>query len=138
MKRAKACKILRNSRRGSYIMEASIVLPMIILTVITVVLIIMFFYSQVTEQSRLHIALRSEAGAAAGNDAGGAGESISEAEIYVDEGAVTSEAYGKKYLLMKNSGILDGKKTFTVEGSWSAVDGAAYVRYMNFVKGIVK
>ena len=48
--------MISNSKRGSYIAEASIVLPMVVLAVITVMLIVMFFYSQVTEQSRLHIA----------------------------------------------------------------------------------
>ena len=33
----------RNNKRGSYIMEASLVLPVLIFAVITVVLIIMFF-----------------------------------------------------------------------------------------------
>ena len=57
---------ISNNKRGSYIVEAAIVLPMVILSVITVVLIVMFFYSQVTEQSRMHITLRGEAGAATG------------------------------------------------------------------------
>ena len=41
----------RNNKRGSYIMEASLVLPVLIFAVITVVLIIMFFYSQMTQLS---------------------------------------------------------------------------------------
>ena len=52
----------RNNKRGSYIMEASLVLPVLIFAVITVVLIIMFFYSQMTQRSQMHIALRQEAG----------------------------------------------------------------------------
>ena len=43
-------------------MEASLVLPVLIFAVITVVLIIMFFYSQMTQRSQMHIALRQEAG----------------------------------------------------------------------------
>ena len=54
--------IKKRSKRGSYIMEASLVLPILIFAVITVVLIIMFFYSQMTERSQMHIALRQEAG----------------------------------------------------------------------------
>ena len=38
------------SRRGSYIMEAAVVMPFIIVSVITAVLAVMFFYSQMTEQ----------------------------------------------------------------------------------------
>ena len=50
------------SRRGSYIAEAAVVLPSVILSVITVVLIIMFFYDSSISQSRMHMALRCEAG----------------------------------------------------------------------------
>ena len=42
----------RNNKRGSYIMEASLVLPVLIFAVITVVLIIMFFYSQIDVYKR--------------------------------------------------------------------------------------
>ena len=51
-----------SSRRGSYIAEAAVVLPFVILAVITVVLIIMFFYASSLSQCRMHMALRCEAG----------------------------------------------------------------------------
>ena len=129
---------LRNSNRGNYIMEAAVVLPMVILSVITVVLIMMFFYTQVTEQSRMHIALRGEAGAAAGRtsyvDAKQAAERF-KGEIYVDAGLVEYQAYGKKYLMMEDRGLLTRRKAFIIEGSWTAVDGPGYVRYVDLVKG---
>ena len=108
------------SKRGSYIMEASIVLPVLIFAVITVVLIIMFFYSQMTEQSRMHIAMRHEAG---------------HAEIYTKKTVTGSRAYGKKYLIMDHRGILEKKGTFVLEGTCSSIDGARYVRYCSFVRG---
>ena len=126
------------SKKGSYIMEASIVLPVLIFAVITVVLIIMFFYSQMTEQSRMHIAMRHEAGLAtgktlyAGPDDGG---NISDAEIYTKKTVTGSRAYGKKYLIMDHRGILEKKGTFVVEGTCSSIDGTRYVRYCSFVKG---
>lgn len=123
---------ISNNKRGSYIVEAAIVLPMVILSVITVVLIVMFFYSQVTEQSRMHIALRGEAGAATGRTSYTKGDFAG--EIYVDEGLVECRAYGKKYLMMEERGLLSEKKAFIVEGSWTAIDGPGYVRYMDFVK----
>ncbi len=49
-------------RRGSYIAKAAVVLPFVILSVITVVLIIMFFYESSLAESRMHMALRCEAG----------------------------------------------------------------------------
>ena len=128
---------ISNNKRGSYIVEAAIVLPMVILSVIRVVLIVMFFYSQVTEQSRMHIALRGEAGAATGRTSyteGGPTKGDFDGEIYVDEGLVECRAYGKKYLMMEERGLLSEKKAFIVEGSWTAIDGPGYVRYMEFVK----
>lgn len=126
------------SKRGSYIMEASIVLPVLIFVVITVVLIIMFFYSQMTEQSRMHIAMRHEAGLASGKTVYTSpddGESISDAEIYTKKTVTGSRAYGKKYLIMEHRGILEKKGTFVLEGTCSSIDGARYVRYCSFVKG---
>ena len=49
-------------RRGSYIAEAAVVLPFVILAVITTVLIIMFFYASSVSECRMHMALRCEAG----------------------------------------------------------------------------
>jgi len=120
-------------------MEASLVLPIIILTVITAVLIIMFFYSQMTERSRLHTALRSEAGlmseqtiyadpALFPND--------TDAEIYQDDSLAGGQIYGKKYLVMPHRGILEEKGIFIIEGRCYAVDGPEYVRYCMLVKGI--
>lgn len=127
------------TKKGSYIMEAAIVLPMIILVTVTAVLIIMFFYTQMVEQSRLHITLRSEAGMLTEQTVyhhvepmlDGAG-----AEIYTKKSAMGGSVYGKKYLVMANKGILDKKGTFPVEGSCYATDGAEYVRYCNLVKGV--
>ena len=127
------------SRKGSYIMEAAVVLPVIIFVLITIVLIVMFFYSQITERSRLHIAMRCEAGLAAGSTVY-AGDSESsedtDAEIYTEKTVSGSEASGRKYLIMKYRGILEKKGIFVVEGKCSGTDGARYVRYYDLIKGI--
>ena len=120
-------------------MEAAIVLPMIVLVTITAVLIILFFYSQMTERSSLHIILRSEAGIMTEKTAYlHAGVSADElgVELYRKKSAFGGSVYGKKYLVMPNKGILGKKGTFVAEGYWHAVDGVAYVRYCNLVKGI--
>lgn len=121
-------------------MEAAIVLPMIILATITAILIIMFFYSQMTEQCRLHTALRMEAGRLSEKTIYTAGADSSadlEAEIYIDSKAMGGEVYGKKYLVMEHKGLLSRKGAFVVEGKCHAVDGVEYVRYCNMVKGVV-
>lgn len=126
------------SKRGSYIAEAAVVLPMVILVTVTAVLIIMFFYLQMTEQCRLHLALRSEAGLLTGRTIYVARTELAEgtdAEIYTDRKPMGGLVYGKKYLVMAHKGLLERKGTFIVEDSWHAVDGTAYVRYCNMVRG---
>ncbi len=123
------------SKRGSYIMEASVVLPILIFAVITVVLIIMFFYSQMTQQSQMHIALRQEAGAK--TDTMMSEQSIDwDGEVHTKKGAAGVTVTGKKYLVMDHRGILSKKGTFTVKGTCSGIDAVQYVRYCSLVRGI--
>lgn len=127
------------SRKGSYIMEAAVVLPVMIFVLITMILIVMFFYSQMTERSRLHISLRCEAGLAAGSTvyAGDSdGDTGTDAEIYTERTISGSEASGRKYLIMKYRGVLEKRGIFVVEGKCSGADGARYVRYYDLIKGI--
>lgn len=126
------------NKKGSYIMEAAVVLPVLILAVITSILIIMFFFSQMTEKCRLHMALRNEAGMMSGQTVYmGESRDVSDtdAEIYTSKGITGGTVYGKKYLIMEHQGILEKKGTFVVEGSCHSVDGTDYVRYSRFVKG---
>lgn len=125
------------SKKGSYIMEAAIVLPVIIFAVITAVLIIMFFYSQMTERSRMHMVLRQEAGEMTEHTKTFSKVSW-DGECYLDKRASGGEAYGKKYIVMNHRGLLTRKGAFTVEGSCHGNDGTRYVRYCNLVKGVVK
>lgn len=125
------------SRKGSYIMEAAVVLPVIIFVLITIVLIVMFFYSQMMERSRLHIAMRCEAGLAAGSTVYAGGDESgmdTDAEIYTEKTVSGSEASGRKYLIMKYRGVLEKRGIFVVEGKCSGTDGARYVRYHDLIK----
>ena len=120
-------------------MEAALVLPVIIFAVITAVLIIMFFYSQTAEQSRLHTALRSEAGLMSGQTVYADPEILpddTDAEIYQESRFTGRHIYGKKYLIMSRQGLLKEKGVFIIEGQCYAIDGPEYVRYCTLVKGI--
>ena len=104
-------------KKGSYVIEAAVVLPVIMLSVITAILIIMFFYTQMTEQCRLHEALRAEA------------------RTMTDKNVIGGEVTGKKYLVMEHSGILRRKGTFVLESHCYAIDGPSYVRASSIVRG---
>lgn len=127
------------NKRGSYILEAAVVLPVIILTTITTMLIIMFFYNQMTVRCMLHMALRSEAGVESGQtgyvDAGKYINDI-EVESYTAKGLTGGTVYGKRYLIMDHKGVLAEKGTFIAAGKSHIIDGPMYVRYSRLVKGI--
>ena len=125
---------MKISKRGSYIMEASVVLPVIILAVVTSVLVIMFFCSQMTDRSRMHIELRSEAGEITKKTYYQHKKNL-DGEIYKEKKGSYGEIYGKKYLIMENKGLLDKKGIFVVEDKCCFVDATQYVRYCNIVKG---
>lgn len=127
-----------SSRKGSYMVEAAVVFPVIIVTVITAVLIIMFFYSQTAEQCRMHVTMRREAGLCTGKTiytyTFGSRDGT-DAEIYADKTLTGSKVYGKKYLIMPYRGVLEKKGISVIEGECCGTDGARYMRYCSFVKG---
>lgn len=125
------------SKEGSYIIEAALVLPIMIIALITVILIIMFFYMQVKERCDMHMTLREEAGKLTGTTIYLGDEAYDKAdmEMYSDRDIVGGTVHGKKYLTMKEKGLLRKKGTFIVKGSCYAIDGAEYVRYRNIIRG---
>lgn len=123
------------SRRGSYIMEAAVVMPFIIVSVITAVLAVMFFYSQMTEQCSMHTALRAEAGRVTGKT-----EMLhsvsSDAELYTKKKAFGGIVSGRKYLLMEHKMLLKKKGVCLIDDHAYSTDGAEYVRYCELVKSV--
>ncbi|HIU25853.1 MAG TPA: hypothetical protein IAC50_05095 [Candidatus Copromorpha excrementigallinarum] len=122
------------SRRGSYIMEVSLIMPFTILTVITVVLIIMFFFSSVKEQSRFHMELRKEAAEATEKTAF-LHSSQYKGKIYTEDFISGARAYGTAEVSMLHRGILREKHRQKTEGSGYGADGPGYVRFCSLAGG---
>ena len=124
-------------KKGSYVIEAAVVLPVIMLSVITAILIIMFFYTQMTEQCRLHEVLRAEAGRMTDKTIclSKIAYDTSDVALYSDKNVIGGEVTGKKYLVMEHSGILRRKGTFVLESHCYAIDGPSYVRASSIVRG---
>lgn len=142
-------------KKGTTIVEAAVVFPLVILTVITCVLVCMFFYSQTISQSALHIEMRDYAGQISGHTVylgSGAGSHLSGSGSYGsgssgsgsfvsgstggNRASITKEkrslfyiVRGKENVSMKNKGILSGRTDQTIESIWTASDGVGYVRY---------
>ncbi len=115
------------NRRGSYIAEAAVVLPIIVLVTITVVLIVLFFYEESVMQSRMHMALRAEAGAVSGRTlCSEVGDS--QASITVS-GVLPKKVSGSQHLHMRNAGILTRRGIFRIDGRVYVADGVFFVRW---------
>lgn len=123
------------SRRGSTIAEAAVVMPFVILSVITVVLIIMFFYSQISQQCSMHTALRAEAGNVTGKTMI-LHDVSSDAELYTRKKAFGGVVSGKQYVIMGNKLLLHKKGACLVDDHAYAADGAEYVRYCRLIKSV--
>ena len=114
------------SKRGTYLIEAAVVLPIVILTVITVVLIVMYFYDCSVQQSNLHRALRYEASSVSGKtvyyfDA----HEHSDAGIYFTHERKHLSA--STHVTMIHRGILRRRGQKEIKGSIHLYDAAKYV-----------
>lgn len=114
------------SRSGSYIAEAALVLPVIILAVITVILVLMFFYEQSFDQSMMHIYLRSEAGAV--TERLTCSSSDWNGTCTTEKKGVFKNIEGQNMLTMLHRGLLNRNGHAYNNGSWHAADGVAFRR----------
>ena len=130
------------NRRGSYIAEAAVVLPFVILAVITVVLIIMFFYTSSLSQCRMHMALRCEAGLITEKCTSYAddGTALSTDELW--DGRITSSGLpaakrvtGAADVSMVSRGLLSKVGTRQITGDLRAVDPVGMLRIRQAVGG---
>lgn len=115
------------SRQGTYLIEAAVVLPVIVLTVITVILIVMYCYDGSVSQSRLHRALRYEAAMTAGNVKDYAFEQDRaglEEEIYFEHGRRQISA--SKNISMLHEGILYDRGGRTLTASVHITNSVKY------------
>ena len=130
------------SRRGSYIAEAAVVLPFVILAVITTVLIIMFFYQSSVSECRMHMALRCEAGLVTEKCSAYAddGSALSPEDLW--DGSITSSGIsaakrvsGTAEVSMVSRGLLSKVGRREITGSLRATDPAALLRIRQAVSG---
>ena len=100
-------------RCGSYIAEAAVVLPFVILTILTTVLIILYFYDSSVSESRMHMALRCEAGQVSGKATAYSEEDSRLSSEDLWDGQLTSSGVfpaarvrGSKSISMVSAGLL--------------------------------
>lgn len=123
-------KLQLRSKRGSYIAEAAVVLPSVILSVITVILILLLFYETSVSQSRMHMHLRSEAAVLSRRMT--CNENAWDGSCTVERDGVFRNVKGCGRVAMTHGGLLKEKGIITVKGSWYAADGVAFKRTRRF------
>lgn len=116
------------NKNGSYIAEAAIALPIVIFAIITVILAVMFFYEQSVEESRMHIALRCQAGQITEKctyyidgfpvDAA----AIWKGDISVNNAGLHKNVTGQANISMLHQGLLRSLGTRRLSGSWLIID----------------
>lgn len=123
-------------RRGTVMVEAAVVFPLVILTVVTCILICLFFYTETIEQSKMHMVLRNEAGALTERsqrlkpDPARSWAGSTERE----RRGIFHRVRGKEQVIMKSKGILARRIDANLESLWTASDGVLYVRYCTLTK----
>lgn len=118
--------------------EATMVLPLLILSVITCLLICMFFYDTSVRQCQLHQALRCEAGDLTGQTCNLHRPEYdpSDYSMTTDRHGVFRTISGKEHTAMIHQGILYNRGSADTESLWHASDGVSYIRYCTFTKNI--
>ena len=117
--------------------EAAVVFPLVILTVLTCVLICMFFYSQTIETSRIHIALRQVAGEISGHTEYADRDHEYDEKIDTERAGLFYRVRGREHVGMNKNLLLSGRADQKIESLWTASDGVSYVRYCTLASKIV-
>lgn len=128
-------------RRGSYIAEAAVVLPFVILAILTTVLILLYFYDSSVSESRMHMALRCEAGLASGKSAAYSDDdSLLSSEDLWDGSIASSGSFpaarirGSKTISMVSAGLLARLGRRTLSGELRVTDPARALRLRQMVR----
>lgn len=116
-------------RRGSTMVEAAVVLPLLILSLLTCLLICMFFYDTTVKQCQMHQALRAEAGELTGLTHTLQPAAASDAVLSTGRQGLFQIVSGKETTTMIDQLLLKSRVSESTEAIWHATDGVSYVRY---------
>lgn len=117
------------NKRGSAIVEAALVFPVIILSLMAVICIYVYFYDQVQQQAEVHSVLRSEAGLICENMYN-RNQNETELPVYRQ----TDRIYCYSHAVMEGNGMLK-KAEHQIRAQKYITDDTSVVRLADFVKG---
>jgi len=117
-----------NNKKGAVIVEAAMVFPLVIITVITLIFMMIYFYSQLNERVDMHIMLRAESG------------SICENVYYDNKVNDSFPIYMKSQQIYSNSivdvegNLIMRKRDKQIEARKYLIDECKYVRMTDILE----
>ena len=120
-------------RKGTAVVEAALVLPIVILSVMAVIYILLFIYNEVAAGAKVHVAANAEMGRQTG---------ASVTKRHIPHGISVSEGnapLGKAYfgtaaVKFRKSGLFKNSITENIETYTYEVDEKKLIRYRDFFK----
>jgi len=111
------------SKKGTYLIEAAVVFPVVIFTLLTLIMIVIYFYDCSATQSEMHMFLRKEAGAASGKTISYSYDAGDDFYTHQERRRISAS----KDVFMRRHGILYRKGMKTIDGSIHITNGPKYV-----------
>jgi len=117
------------NKKGGAMVEAALVFPVIILTLMTMIAILMFLFEEAAGQAGLHLVIRTEAGRETGTFHGQSGSS----SVEVDRGikGIHSVMNGRASVTFEGAGILQNPYQKSILGYQHLTDERKYARYFD-------
>jgi len=117
-------------RKGSAMVEATIILPFIVLCIMTIIAILMFIFEEAAASANLHQAIRTESGELTGTFHGNAGSS--NVELHRGFRGIYPVLNGKTTAIFEGAWILPKPMQKTFYGNGYLTDERKYARYIDF------
>jgi len=112
-----------SSKKGTYLIEAAVVFPIVIFTLLTLIMIVIYFYDCSATQSDMHMFLRQEAGTVSGKTICYSYDAGNDFYIHQERRRISAS----KDVYMRRHGILYRKGMRIISGSIYITNGPKYV-----------
>lgn len=122
---------LKKNKKGSSMVEAALVFPMVVLTVMAVIFILVFMFQQVACNARLHLALNATMGRETGTVETYRNTPVN-VKPYKAFHAISECYYAESGLQFRKKGVLLNSFTKTLESRVYSVDEKKFIRYTDF------
>lgn len=120
------------NKKGGTMVEASLVFPLIILTLMAMIAILIFLFKDAAGQAELHLVIRTEAGSETGTFHGQPGSS--NVSVHSGMKGIHRVMDGNTTVMFQGLGIITRNFHKPIAGYQYLTDERKYVRYIDFFK----